>query len=1011
MFKRYGELIIKMRWPIILFWILLCTLILWKAPTLSEIAKNDQESFLPSNVDSVLAAKLERNLFPDKAANSNVVITLYREKGLDASDKTYGKKLEKRLIDKKKKYTIRHIYSPLTDDKLKETMTSKDGKAILIFVGLESQPYKESTNEIMRQLHNEYKDAPKGLAINITGDAAMSQEQSDTIQESMKTTGNVTVLLVVVILLFIYRSPIAPLVPLITIGLSFLISRGIVALLAQEGMKISAFTETFLIAILFGAGTDYCLLLISRFREELIRGNDVGSALRNTLGTASEAVISSAGTVIIGFLCMIFAKFGLFKTTGPAVAIGVFVTLLAVLTFTPAIMYVLGKKMFWPVKIKVDQSNDHHGSPFWGRLAEIVTSKPGRFIVISFILLSPFMFFSTKIVRSFDELQELPPGNDAIKGFTVIRNHFDQGEMLPVKLILKSDHSLWKTNSLQVLNDVTVNLKKIDEVAKVRSATQPLGKDLKDMSLTEQLIKLNEGLGKIKKGFSPLQDGLTKMEKGVFTAGKGLKDAGKSMAQLTKGTEDINEGVDKINDGLGALAGGVQGSISGINQIKPGLDSIKGGLVQVQGGLTSAQGDLLTAKTALESIGQSNPSLQSSPEYIQALTKISEAIAKVGATNTSIPTLSAGIDSSQGGLNQVITGLGEVKGGLVNSQGGLTGISDGLEQLVQGQSQGQSKLLNGSSGLLTLADGLGQSNDGIGKMSSGIDKTSDYIGDLKKGRRNIKNDSGFYLPEGTLDKYPDLKEGMEYYITKSGAGTRMEIVLDVPPYTGEALDSIDKISNSVKNSIKGSNLEGAEFYVGGATAVYDDLRNLTYEDFIKVMIFVLTGIFIVLALLLRSLVAPIYLILTILFSYSATMGITYLVFDVIGGKGISWSVPFFAFNLLVALGVDYNIFLMSRVKEEYQHGNVTTGVNRALATTGGIITSCGIIMAGTFGALMLSPINQLIQIGFATVIGLLLDTFVIRCILVPAIAVKLGELNWWPSKGKIKHDQLNHRAL
>ncbi|MHB8065919.1 MAG: MMPL family transporter, partial [Ruminiclostridium sp.] len=177
---------------------------------------------------------------------------------------------------------------------------------------------------------------------------------------------------------------------------------------------------------------------------------------------------------------------------------------------------------------------------------------------------------------------------------------------------------------------------------------------------------------------------------------------------------------------------------------------------------------------------------------------------------------------------------------------------------------------------------------------------------------------------------------------------------------------------------------------------------ITADDFVKIMVLVVVSIFIVLVILLRSLIAPIYLIFTTLLSFAATMGITYLVFQVgLGREGISWGTPFFAFCILVALGVDYNIFIMTRVKEEYIPGKVTTSISKALGSTGGIITSCGLIMAGTFGALMAAPINSQVELGFATVVGLLMDTFLIRCLLVPAIAVKFGELNWWPGK-KIK---------
>ena len=159
-------------------------------------------------------------------------------------------------------------------------------------------------------------------------------------------------------------------------------------------------------------------------------------------------------------------------------------------------------------------------------------------------------------------------------------------------------------------------------------------------------------------------------------------------------------------------------------------------------------------------------------------------------------------------------------------------------------------------------------------------------------------------------------------------------------------------------------------------------------------------IFVVLLLLLRALVAPVYLILTILLSYSATMGVVRLVFvDALGAAGIVWWVPMFMFVMLVALGMDYNIFLIGRVKEEVAVNGTRAGTRLALARTGGIITSAGIIMAGTFASMMSGSLLGLLQIGFAVAFGVLLDTFVVRTTLVPALTVLLGRWAWWPRRG------------
>jgi len=187
--------------------------------------------------------------------------------------------------------------------------------------------------------------------------------------------------------------------------------------------------------------------------------------------------------------------------------------------------------------------------------------------------------------------------------------------------------------------------------------------------------------------------------------------------------------------------------------------------------------------------------------------------------------------------------------------------------------------------------------------------------------------------------------------------------------------------------------------VEGSSAIVADLRDSSNRDMVRSIVFVLAGILVVLILLLRALVAPLYLILTILLSYGATLGIVRIVFaDILGQSGVTWWVPIFMFVMLVALGMDYNIFLMGRVKEEVPHFGNREGTRIAVAKTGGIITSAGIIMAGTFAAMMSARLLGLVQIGFAVAVGVLLDTFVVRTSLVPAIAVLLGRWSWWPRR-------------
>ncbi len=229
--------------------------------------------------------------------------------------------------------------------------------------------------------------------------------------------------------------------------------------------------------------------------------------------------------------------------------------------------------------------------------------------------------------------------------------------------------------------------------------------------------------------------------------------------------------------------------------------------------------------------------------------------------------------------------------------------------------------------------------------------------------------------------------------------TKLEVVLNQDPYETAAMDSIPRLRESVQNSVNASSLGGATALVGGPTATNFDSRATTNRDFVVIAPIVIVAIWIILALLLGSLVAPTYLMFSIVLSLASALGISVVIFEyVFGHSGMGYGTIPFIFVFLIALGADYNIYIMSRVREETRNRGLVEGTRYAITRTGGVITSAGIILAGTFSVLTTLPLLDLFQLGFTVMLGTLLDTFVVRAIMVPAIVMKLGELNWWPSK-------------
>jgi RND superfamily putative drug exporter len=293
-----------------------------------------------------------------------------------------------------------------------------------------------------------------------------------------------------------------------------------------------------------------------------------------------------------------------------------------------------------------------------------------------------------------------------------------------------------------------------------------------------------------------------------------------------------------------------------------------------------------------------------------------------------------------------------------------------------------------SQGLIGIVPSVRNLGDGITKL----------ILSQFNGLQRISNSDG---DSPTSEQSEANRQALDFYISPDGLTTKFELILDTNPYSNEAMQSIPLIADAIRDSVHATSLSNPNYYLTGVSAKYNELSDISYRDFVRTSLFVLAGIAIVLILLLRSLIAPLYVLLSLGFNYLVTMGILEFVFvEALGYSGLSWTVSFFIFLIIVALGVDYSIFLMARFKEEHRPGEVAPAMAKAMRTTGGIIASAAVIMAGTFGALGFSGVNTLVQIGVGTFIGLLLYATIFMALIVPAFAFLLGEANWWPFRNR-----------
>lgn len=337
-----------------------------------------------------------------------------------------------------------------------------------------------------------------GLSVNLSGSAAIGGDMLDAASESIENTELYTIVLVILILLIVYRAPLIVMVPLLTIGVSLSVSINLLSMLAELAetpgfewwrFKVFKTTKIFIVVILFGAGTDFCLFLIARFRECLEEGTSHVMAIPRALAGVGDALTASALTTIVGLGMMFFADFGKFRSSGPAIGLCLLVTLIACLTLAPALLRALGPAVFWPFHPQAAagsrrQPQRRRFGTLWDRLTRILVTHPGKILAGSVLLLAPLAYFGffSGDHTTFDLLNSLERTRESYQGSVVLKDHFPVGEGSPILVLAERHNAGFDSEdpetaaiAMGAIFDLTAALIEVEGVTAVRSLAEPLG--------------------------------------------------------------------------------------------------------------------------------------------------------------------------------------------------------------------------------------------------------------------------------------------------------------------------------------------------------------------------------------------------------------------------------------------------------------------------------------------------------------------------------------------------------
>lgn len=857
MFARIASGVIRFRWVVVVAWVVAAVLFAAFAPTLKDVGSADETTFLPREAESVEARAVLARAFPDEAAPGSATVVFSRDGGLTDADRAYIEALPGWATTESPddlRALVRNVVTLSQKPHLAAMMESADGSTQIATVNLEVAAFQEGATVAVDALRAHFAaTAPSGLAVHVTGGAGIGADYLRAIIAGTDRTTIVTILLVLFVLLLIYRAPLAALVPLLTIGAAFLVSRGMLGVLAASGWKISTLLDSFVVVLVFGVGTDYTIFLISRFREELSKA-DRPTAARATVTRIGAVITASAATVIVGLSSMAIASFGMIQSTGPALAITIAITLVAGLTLTPALLVIFGRPLFWP---RHPTEDDHHGDRgVWARIAAGITRRPGivTAVVLAGLLVPIVLLPGVK--QSGDTLSELPPDADARIGFELFASKMDRGRLMPITVLVDAPQAgdVADPVNLGALAHLTRTVAGLDGVQSATSLISPSG----DGSVADT-FRPSASLRKI-------------------AAGVALLSTPQAVANALANPE---------------------------------------ALAQLTGGAAW-----------IEALGREHPELAADPTYqalVADMTALSDALAAVQSAGAGPP--------SDAALADVTAAAGR---------------------------------------LSTDAAALG--------AAFVARPAEDYL-----------------VPRGLpADAGVSIGRMLAAYRAPDGSVARLYVIPADDPYSTAASDTARRV-REVAVAETASFGPGARILVGGAAADQLDIQTTIQRDFERVAVLTVLGVLLVLVILLRALIAPIFLVATVLLSYGTTLHLSGFLFqDVLGHAGATFFLPLLVFVLLVALGADYNIFVTSRIREESATRPIRQGIRAASARTGAVITSAGVILAGTFAALMTAPLQVLFQMGAAVALGVLLDTFIVRSILVPALTALFGDWSWWP---------------
>jgi len=986
--QRLADFVV--RWPlaVIGLWVAVAIALPLSLPSLNEMAQRHPLAILPSDAPSSVAARQMTEAFHESGSDNLMLVGLINENELRPTDEAAYRKLVDALRDDVTDVVMLQDF--VSTPQLRAFLTSEDKTTWVLPVGLAGELGTPRSYDAYNRVADVVKHnvAGSALSVHLTGPAATVADLTVAGERDRLPIELAIGILVLLVLLVVYRNPVTMLLPLAAIGMSLVTAQAVVAGFSQlTGLGVSNQSVIFLSAMIAGAGTDYAVFLISRYHDYLRRGADFDEAVKRALSSVGKVITASAATVGITFLGISFAQMGVFSTIGVSSAIGIGVAYLAALTLLPAILVLAGPRGW--VKPRRELT-----ARFWRRSGIRIVRRPKTHLVASLLVLIILASCASLVHYNYDDRKALGASAPSSVGYAALERHFDVGRSIPMYILVQSPHDLRTPQALADMDQMAQRVSQLPNIALVSGITRPMGVVPPEFRATYQAGIVGDRLAA---GSAQIGDNtaeLNRLANGANTLADSLGDVRAQLNQIAPSIQGLIDSFSAMRSQYGGdkLVREVETAAKLVNSINA-LGNAMGVNFSTVKDMFAWVGPVLMALQG-NAICDASPSCRDTRVQFEKLVdarndgsidQINQLAGQLQGFGDK-QTLTATVNKLNGALanfTKATRSMGlDQPGGL---QGGVTGLRQGADRLASGSQQ--------------VAGGVDKLVDQVALMGAGLREASAFLLTMRADAASPSM-AGFNVPAQVLD-LDEFKKAAQMFISPDGHSVRYLVQTKLDPFGTEAMDQVNAISDTARGAQPNTTLADASISMGGVPAALRDTRDYYERDIRFIMGVTLVVVLLTLMVLLRAIVAPLYLVGSVVLSYFAAIGISVLVFQFALGQQLHWSVPPLAFVVLVAVGADYNLLFVSRMRDESPHG-MRYGVIRTLTSTGGVITAAGLIFAASMSGLMFSSISTVVQGGFVIGVGVLLDTFLVRTVTVPAMAALVGRANWWPSRLSVK---------